>query len=361
MAPFFNPNASPDLPETKDKILVQSVMYRSRKDVGDASGLVPSTGLRRGQIVVFSTPHDPNRIAVKRIVGIPGDRVQPLPGYGGGEEPVVVQYNHLWVEGDVEDRNKSVDSNWYGPICQNLVLGKVISLLEPWYRPTMIKIEEHKYPAKQKGRVEEHVVGDAMMAPEEVNKIEAFVEGTMIASQLEVVAEEMDEVVSLLRGSEQQRRDAYRYYRDAKKEIRRGDPRTLETAKRMASLFEDAMVKAGFDRDNLREEAERTVDNFGMEQLQKELQSEDPFMQVGTLPTHEISEAAKKEVEEGPAARALREHLEKQRKERLAGTPNGLDDSDRQLMWKEQDRIMRENAERIQAESARKRAEAASV
>ena len=360
MAPFFNPNASPDLPETKDKILVQSVMYRSRKDAGEASGQVPSTGLRRGQIVVFSTPHDPSRIAVKRIVGIPGDRVQPLSGYGGGDEPVVVQYNHLWVEGDVEDRNRSVDSNWYGPICQNLVLGKVVSLLEPWYKPTMIRIEEHKYPAREKGRVEEHVVGDAMMAPDEVKMIEAFVEGT-IAEQLEVVAEEMDEVVSLLRGSEQQRRDAYRYYRDAKKEVRRGDPRTLETADKMARLFEDAMVKAGFDRDNLRKEAERTVDDFEREQMQKELQSEDPFMQVGALPVYDIPETAKKEVEEGPAARALREHLEKQRKERLAGTPNGLDDSDRQLMWKEQDRIMRENAERIQAESTRKRAEAAGV
>ena len=361
MAPFFNPNASPDMPETKDKILVQSIMYQSRKDTGDASELVPGTGLRRGQIVVFNTPHDPSRIAVKRIVGIPGDRVQPLPGYGGGEEPVVVQYNHLWVEGDVEDRNRSIDSNWYGPICQNLVLGKVVSLLEPWYKPTMIKIEEHKYPARQKGRVEEHVVGDAMMSPDEVHKLEAFAEGTMITTQLEQIAEEMDEMVSSLRGSEQQRRDAYRYYSEAKKEVRRDDPRTLGTAKKMAALFEDALVKAGFDRDNLREEAGRIVDTFERKQLRKELQQEDPFTQVETLPDYDIPEAAEKEVEEGPASRALREHLEKQSKERLEGNPNSLDDSERQLMWKEQDRIMRENAERIKAELAQKRAEANSV
>ncbi len=359
MAPFFNPNASPDLPETKDKILVQSAMYRSRKDAGKTSEVIASTGLRRGQIVVFSTPHDPSRIAVKRIVGIPGDRVQPLAGYGGGDEPVVVQYNHLWVEGDVENRDKSIDSNWYGPISQSLVLGKVISLLEPWYRPTMIKVEEHRYPAKEKGRVEENVVTDAMMAPDEADKIQAFLEGR-INTELEMLREDMDGVASLIRGSEAQRKNAYSYYRDAHEEVKRGDPRTLELAKEMKSLFEDALVQAGFDRNNLREEVRKTVDQE-REELKKQTEKEDPFVQVGTLPDYEMPKGQQKEIQEGPATRALREHLEKQRKERLEGIPNGLDDSDRQIMWKEQDRIMRENAERIQAESAQKRAEAGSV
>ena len=367
MTPFFNPNDSPELPKTKDKVLVQSLPYPSRKSALADSGTIPGTGLQRGQIVAFRTPRDPHRIAIKRIVGIPGDRVTPLPpleGSRGVEEPVVVQYNHIWVEGDVEDRQKSIDSNWYGPICQSLVVGKAIALLEPWYKPRKIMIEEHTYPAKEKGRVEENVVRDAMRTPDEVGRSDAFGDGRALRD-LATVTGDSDRVVALVQTDAKQRKQAVNFYKGASKEAQKGDPNTVELAKELVGAIEEVLVKAGFDRDNLRAAVESNFELETME-LKKEMQEEDPFMQVGSLPTRELPERPEKTVEErlaeeGPAARALRVHLEKQRKERLEGVPNGLDDSDRQLMWKEQDRVMRENAERIKAESARKGAGAGSV
>lgn len=91
----------------------------------------------RGQLVVYHTPHDPEKVALKRVVALPGDTVVPLPGYNGDDtpnpDPVVIPYNHLWVEGDINDRKKSVDSNYFGPISQHLVKGRVIAMWSPWW------------------------------------------------------------------------------------------------------------------------------------------------------------------------------------------------------------------------------------
>lgn len=45
---------------------------------------------------------------------------------------VQVPVNHVWVEGDNRDANKSLDSNTYGPIPVNLIQGKVTHILWPW-------------------------------------------------------------------------------------------------------------------------------------------------------------------------------------------------------------------------------------
>ncbi|RMZ79640.1 hypothetical protein DV737_g3280, partial [Chaetothyriales sp. CBS 132003] len=146
MRPLFNPASdSGDGEETKDKMLVLLQGHWKKDDI------------QRGEIVVFRTPHDPNKIAVKRVVAIAGDKVLPLEGYELTEEEkrtgVLIPFNYMWVEGDVDDRSKSVDSNWYGPITQNLVIGRAKVLLTPWWKPTWIRVSEHSWPAEEKRRV----------------------------------------------------------------------------------------------------------------------------------------------------------------------------------------------------------------
>ena len=212
MAPFFNPNSDlKDGTERNDIILVRLSRYMGAEKGRTAQGSdqVEGTDLRRGEIVVFRTPHDFTKLSVKRIVGIPGDRIVPLPGYQGGSEAVVVPYNQLWMEGDVDNRDKSMDSNWYGPICQSLVLGKVIALMEPW--PKSINIEEHKSLAKEKGRVQENVVKDAMVDPETLDRSIAYVDGR-IDRDREMIENDVDGLVLLIKTDEKQRSRALQYY-----------------------------------------------------------------------------------------------------------------------------------------------------
>jgi signal peptidase I len=353
MSPFFNPNSSPDLPETNDKILVQSLAYASRKSRRTDTGGTQGYNVQRGQIIVFKNPLNPDKIAVKRVVGIPGDRVRPLPGYAGGSDPVVVQYNHIWVEGDVDNRDKSFDSNWYGSISQNLVVGKVVALLEPWYRPTQIKIEEHKYPAKQRGRVEENAVQDAMMEPDQLDRAKAFADGR-VQRDLDMIRNNVEGTVLLIQSSPEQRQTALGFLKGAKAEMAKNDPRTLQLATELAEVVEEALVAAGYTRDDLKRWG-ASVPNG------KKIEEQPASLKVESTPPEQIPEPSPKQSEEGPAQRALREHQERQMRERLEGNSNGLDDSERQALWKEQARLMSENAERVKAEAARGRAASQTV
>jgi mitochondrial inner membrane protease subunit 2 len=74
------------------------------------------------------SPNNPERLAIKRVIALEGDIVYtrapcPLP-------TVQVPVNHVWVEGD--NRNKSLDSNNYGPLPISLIQGKLTHVLWPW-------------------------------------------------------------------------------------------------------------------------------------------------------------------------------------------------------------------------------------
>ncbi|OTB15469.1 hypothetical protein K445DRAFT_317726 [Daldinia sp. EC12] len=88
-------------------------------------------GLRRGMIVTFWNPYDPEVEAVKRIVGLEGDIIRTRSPY---PSPTVrVPMGHVWVEGDGGKR-LSRDSNDYGPISTNLITGKVTHIVWPLHR-----------------------------------------------------------------------------------------------------------------------------------------------------------------------------------------------------------------------------------
>jgi mitochondrial inner membrane protease subunit 2 len=242
MSPFLNPNNESYLPEGKDKILVQRLKVK------------PGTRLRRGDIVVFYTPHDPTKIAVKRIVGMPGDSVKPLEGYDG-PDTVVVGHHQIWVEGDAEDREKSRDSNWYGPISQSLVIGRVTALLEPWWRgPRWLDSEQHAYPAKKKNRV----VEDAVAQRREGKQLNFrdFLRDGNAELYLETIQKDRPLAVRKLLTSATVLSDRSDTYRRAVFELKLQDPDTVDMAQslvnELSTLFKKAKMTPPTDASDIK-------------------------------------------------------------------------------------------------------------
>lgn len=102
--------------------------------------------LERGDIVVFNAPVDEEKDYIKRIIGIPGDKIKLLDGnvivngqqvnqtflpsdvrtnsgnfLGDGEETIVPE-NHFFVMGD--NRNYSSDSREWGFVSKEELIGK---------------------------------------------------------------------------------------------------------------------------------------------------------------------------------------------------------------------------------------------
>ncbi|ODV79135.1 LexA/Signal peptidase [Suhomyces tanzawaensis NRRL Y-17324] len=114
MSPTFNPGTDST---TKDIVLVSKLK-------------VKETSFTRGDVIMFRSPENPEKILTKRVVGLQGDRVRPKSPYPKAQ--TVVPRNHLWVEGD--NAFHSIDSNNFGPVSQGLVVGKVVTILWPLSR-----------------------------------------------------------------------------------------------------------------------------------------------------------------------------------------------------------------------------------
>ena len=86
--------------------------YTGSRDVVWLNKRLPAFNLERGMIVVFRSPtKDPDQWAVKRIIGLEGDRVRTRKPYEF--EEVDIPKGHVWVEGL---EGSSLDSNTYGPV-----------------------------------------------------------------------------------------------------------------------------------------------------------------------------------------------------------------------------------------------------
>lgn len=156
MYPFFN--------EDRDSTL--------RSDVALNWKMHPNAGLARGMIVTFKyvllfsplgstlhqpsarcfsagdwltvfcsrSPLDPEKSAVKRVIGIEGDRVRSRDPH---QPTVRVPKGHIWVEGDAGTDRESLDSNTYGPISARLVTGRLTHIIYPWKKFGQIRWWEH--------------------------------------------------------------------------------------------------------------------------------------------------------------------------------------------------------------------------
>lgn len=114
-----------------------------------------------GDVIVFYYPRDPQQEYIKRVIGMPGDKVDISDGnvYVNGlllEEPYIaaapvypgswiVPDNSLFVLGD--NRNNSSDSHSWGAVPISYVVGKAV--LVYWPPPSLGIIKHQGYAIEQ--------------------------------------------------------------------------------------------------------------------------------------------------------------------------------------------------------------------
>lgn len=122
----------------EERIFVNKFLYRF-------------TEIERGDVVVFWYPNDPTKSFIKRVIGLPGDRIEVREGivYVSGErlyepyvpaeyfdyqsaEPTVVPEGCFYVMGD--HRNSSNDSRHWGPVPKKFIFGKAMFRYWPMSR-----------------------------------------------------------------------------------------------------------------------------------------------------------------------------------------------------------------------------------
>ena len=91
---------------------------------------------------VKRSPFNPEILVVKRIVALEGDEVATKPPYPFSSE--VVPFGHVWVEGENPNGRKSLDSNTYGPIGKNLIVGQLKAVVWPWSQASWIRWQDYR-------------------------------------------------------------------------------------------------------------------------------------------------------------------------------------------------------------------------
>lgn len=125
-----------------DYIMVNRYVY-SPADSAIEKALFPARDVRRGDVIVFKFPSEPEVDYIKRVIGLPGDTLEIRRGYVyvNGErldepyikeayrlpdthEPFTVPEGNYWVMGDHRDR--SSDSRVWGFVSRDLIKGRAL-------------------------------------------------------------------------------------------------------------------------------------------------------------------------------------------------------------------------------------------
>ena len=138
-----------------DHILVNKFVYGVRMPVLGTQ-ILPIGKPRRGDVVVFVYPQDEDKDFIKRVVGIEGDTVEvrskrlfvngaavadPHAHFAEGEEgrsvpprddfgPFQVPPGYVFVMGD--NRDRSYDSRFWGPVALDKVKGRAFLIYWSW-------------------------------------------------------------------------------------------------------------------------------------------------------------------------------------------------------------------------------------
>ncbi|KAI8918501.1 peptidase S24/S26A/S26B/S26C, partial [Powellomyces hirtus] len=106
----IGPSMLPTFNIAGDFVVVEHISQRYRK-------------LQLGDVVVCTSPLNPQRQVCKRVLGLPGDRVYVDPTIPGSKL-VTIPQGHIWLQGD--NYNNSTDSRKYGPVPMGLLRGRVL-------------------------------------------------------------------------------------------------------------------------------------------------------------------------------------------------------------------------------------------
>jgi signal peptidase I len=136
-----------------DHLIVNKMVFAPAAS-GLERALLPSRPIRRGDVVVFKFPRDPERDFIKRVIGLPGERIEmrrktvyvngeplvepyvqllePPPPAGtpaGGDlresyGPVTVPPGQYFMMGD--NRDNSEDSRYWGFLPQDYIKGQAL-------------------------------------------------------------------------------------------------------------------------------------------------------------------------------------------------------------------------------------------
>ncbi|MFH1255515.1 MAG: signal peptidase I [bacterium] len=155
--PFYVKGASME-PNFYDKeyLIVDEISFRLKNP-------------ERGDIIVFKYPRNPEEYFIKRIIGLPGEKVQIKNGfvyiyneknpeglkleesylpendktYGLNEESVTLNSNEYYVLGD--NRNFSKDSRSFGAVDGELIIGRVLLRGWPFSRVHIFSAPNYSY------------------------------------------------------------------------------------------------------------------------------------------------------------------------------------------------------------------------
>jgi signal peptidase I len=146
-----------------DHLLVNKFVFAPTVSPAERA-VLPIRDIRRGDIVVFKFPEDPERDFIKRVIGLPGDSVElknrelhinghkidePYAHYlfpvGEGQEstnfdvrerygPVTVPDRHYFMMGD--NRDNSQDSRYWGFLPEHYVKGRALMIYWSFEQPT---------------------------------------------------------------------------------------------------------------------------------------------------------------------------------------------------------------------------------
>lgn len=96
---------------------------------------------------------------MKRVIALEGDEVLTQAPYPVARE--VVPSGYVWVEGDVLERHRTLDSNTYGPISKSLIVGQLRAIVWPWSQIAWLDSGDHSGSDRVREAV--HPVGKAQI------------------------------------------------------------------------------------------------------------------------------------------------------------------------------------------------------